>query len=162
MYTNRDSAVYISSGNLFKNGSTLVGICLKKGSKTTLRQEHGAGKLIEVHTCNRFYMAGNVTKSCFNNISGDSICDFMFWGLKLPVWFFTGAMLTPVAAKNAVGRFKSDLCKAFTFLTRHDFITGFCNPVEPGSSSVKCKADRIKNGRFTGTGRSGYSEDTIG
>ena len=53
MDTDRDLAVDLRAGNLFKNRSSVIGWCLEECGKATLGQQHGSGKPIKVHAGSR-------------------------------------------------------------------------------------------------------------
>src|SRR5512133_2558867 len=79
MYLDGKLTINRGAGDLLQNRRTLIGCCLEKGCKTTLRQQHRTGETIKIHPGDVFHFFCNGGELGFKNSPAFGQGDLVFW-----------------------------------------------------------------------------------
>src|SRR5690606_35720649 len=125
MNADGDPAVNFSAGDLFQYRCTRVRVGLQKRGETALRQQHGTGEAVEIHSGDTLYASGDILDFRFQNFSRCGVSQLMFRRLQLTRGMPARPVLAPVTAETSGLRFKRDFGETFAGLARQNLVTVF-------------------------------------
>ena len=135
---------------------------MQKRGETTLRQQHGPGKTIKVHTGDLLHPLDNLAQLVLQHGVGKCIDNLVFGRLQVTTGFTAGTVLTPVTTVAPLGGFETDFGKTFAGLARKYFVTAFADVFQARGLAVQRQADGIQDRAFAGSGRPGDGKNAIG